>query len=93
MTLGGAFVLGWLVIITSTLCGNECHSEHNEPTFSLIFKVCCEYGLVVPAALLLVSWLLPWRRRHNTLRLATAALAPLSLGALYVLFNVWLTLW
>lgn len=92
VTLGVAFVLGWLVIITSTVCGSECHSDRNEPTFSLIFKVCCGYGLVVPAGLLLVCWLLPWRRRHSTLRLATAVLAPFSLGALYVLFNVWLAL-
>ncbi|MFI6764155.1 hypothetical protein [Streptomyces sp. NPDC050355] len=91
VTLVGGFVLGWVVIITSILCGNECHSDRNEPTFSLILNV-CGYGLVVPAGLLLVSWLPPWRRRHNTLRLAAAVMAPLSLGALYVLFNVWLWL-
>ncbi|WP_405407143.1 hypothetical protein [Streptomyces decoyicus] len=25
-------VLGWLVIMTSALCGNSCHDDRNEPT-------------------------------------------------------------
>lgn len=70
-------VLGWLVVMASALCGNSCHDNHNEPTFSLILKV-CGCGLVVPVGLLLISWLLPWRRRHNESRLAAAILAPLS---------------
>ncbi|WP_413254214.1 hypothetical protein [Streptomyces decoyicus] len=83
-------VLGWLVMMTSAMCGNVCHDDRNEPGFSLILNM-CGYGLVIPLGLLLISWLLPPRRWHAP-RLATAILAPLSLGALYVLFNVWLAL-
>ncbi|WP_244420080.1 hypothetical protein [Streptomyces hygroscopicus] len=84
-------VVGWLVAMTSALCGSACQDDHNEPTFSLILTV-CGCGLVVPVGLLLMSWLLPWRRRHKESRWAAAILAPLSLGALYVVFNVWLVL-
>ncbi|UKY47441.1 hypothetical protein [Streptomyces inhibens] len=49
-------------------------------------------GLIVPVGMLLISWLLRWRRRHNGMRRAAAILAPLSLGALYVLFDVLLAL-
>ncbi|MEW1655920.1 hypothetical protein [Streptomyces sp. NPDC093707] len=42
--------------------------------------------LVVPVALLVVSWVLPRRRRHTALRLTFAVLAPLSLVGLYALF-------
>ncbi|MFF8373438.1 hypothetical protein ACF05W_32115 [Streptomyces lydicus] len=88
VTLVGGFVLGYLAMLTLALCGNACH---NDPDESVILAV-CGWGLVVPVVLLLLSWLLPWRRRHSRARLAFAILAPFSLGELYVLFNVWLAL-
>ncbi|MFD8546300.1 hypothetical protein [Streptomyces sp. NPDC059649] len=89
--LGEGLVLGWLVLMTSAMCGNACHDDRNEPGFSLILNV-CTYALVIPVASLLISWLLPYRRRYRKARLATAVLAPMSLAGIYVLFNVWLAL-
>ncbi|MFE5655427.1 hypothetical protein ACFQ9H_04365 [Streptomyces sp. NPDC056517] len=43
-------------------------------------------GLVLPLGLLVTSWALPRRRRHTARRLTTAALAPLSVVLLYLLF-------
>ncbi|MFI0220392.1 hypothetical protein [Streptomyces lydicus] len=88
VTLWGGFVLGYLALLTLALCGNACN---NDPDASLILTVCV-WSLVVPTVLLLISWFLPWRRRHTATRVAFAILAPFSLGALYVLFNVWLAL-
>ncbi|MFI1348255.1 hypothetical protein ACH4UR_18345 [Streptomyces lydicus] len=88
VTLAGGFVLGYLAVLTLALCGNACH---NDPAEAVIVTV-CGWGLVIPVVLLLISWLLPWRRRHAATRLAFAILAPFSLGALRVLFNVWLAL-
>ncbi|MFI0214065.1 hypothetical protein [Streptomyces lydicus] len=88
VTLAGGFVFGWLAIMTFVVCGSSCDSD---PAGSVIFTA-CTWSLVAPVMLLLISWLLPWRRRYSGARLGFAILAPLSVGAIYVLFNVWLAL-
>ncbi|WP_438490813.1 hypothetical protein [Streptomyces sp. S186] len=85
------FVLGWLFIMTAALCGSACHYGRGAMRFSFILTV-CGWGLVIPMALLLICWLLPWRRRYDQARKAAAILAPFSLGALYIFFNVLLAL-
>ncbi|MFD3998119.1 hypothetical protein [Streptomyces sp. NPDC058548] len=51
-------------------------------TASLTFLI----GLVLPLGLLVTSWALPWRRRHTARRHTTAALAPVSVVLLCLLF-------
>ncbi|WP_406055000.1 hypothetical protein OG462_05545 [Streptomyces sp. NBC_01077] len=43
-------------------------------------------GLVLPLGLLVTSWALPWRRRHTVRRCTIAALAPVSVVLLSLLF-------
>ncbi|MFJ4770564.1 hypothetical protein ACIP88_15835 [Streptomyces uncialis] len=50
-----------------------------EPSFGTAFDV-FRYGLLVPAALLLASWFLPWRRRHAATRIVLAVLAPFTVA-------------
>lgn len=84
-------VTGWLVWLTPALCGNSCDNDHYQANFSFGLTVgAC--GLIVPAGLLLISWVLPWRRRHNGSRVAAAVLALVPLTVLYVLFNIFLAL-
>ncbi|MEU9126352.1 hypothetical protein AB0C96_42275 [Streptomyces sp. NPDC048506] len=84
-------VIFWLVWLTPALCGNSCDNDAYQSTFVLGLKL-FGCGLVIPLALLLISWLLPWRRRHIRLRAVAAILAPVSFGGLYILFNVLLAL-
>ncbi|MFI0219883.1 hypothetical protein [Streptomyces lydicus] len=82
-----ALVIFWLIWLTPALCGNSCDNDAYQSTFTLGLKL-FGAGLAIPLGLLLLSWLLPWRRRHTASRAAAAILAPLSLGCLYILFNV-----
>ncbi|MFI5941464.1 hypothetical protein ACIBCB_14575 [Streptomyces uncialis] len=67
--------------LSQMACGacTEAELDRFDPSFGTAFDV-FRYGLLVPAALLLASWFLPWRRRHAATRIVLAVLAPFTVA-------------
>ncbi|WP_229852421.1 hypothetical protein [Streptomyces albospinus] len=87
VTVNVGFVLGWLVFLTPAVCCSCGGERLDRFVSSLKFaSIVCGFGLVVPVGLLVVSWVLPRRRRHNAFRVTSALLAPLALVGLFALF-------
>ncbi|WP_159030875.1 hypothetical protein [Streptomyces sp. 769] len=87
VTLLGALVVGWLAFLTPVLFDHDSNRTRMVERYEVGLAVSA-CGLVVPLAMLVISWVLPWRRHHRGSRVAAAVLAPVLLGVLYVLVLV-----
>lgn len=67
--------------LSQMACGAcaETELDRFDPSFETAFDV-LRYGLLLPVALLLASWFLPWRRRHAATRIVLAVLAPFTVA-------------
>jgi hypothetical protein len=90
ITLPAAFCAGVYVLLASMNC-DSCSRERLaefDASFHPAFLVFA-FGLPVPLILLIlliVSWSLPWQRRHNSRRTTLAVLAPACALTLFALF-------
>ncbi|MEU4849217.1 hypothetical protein [Streptomyces gilvosporeus] len=80
-------ITGFFAVIVgmmSPMVCDSCSSAEADRFGTLFLAYFC--GLLVPVALLLASWILPWRRKYAVIRIVLAALAPCSVVALVVLY-------
>ncbi|WP_187363760.1 hypothetical protein [Streptomyces piniterrae] len=79
--------LGFFAVIVGMMSPMVCDScsRAEADRFGVLFLGYFA-GMLVPAALLIVSWILPWRRKHAANRIAFAAFAPCSVVALVLLY-------
>ncbi|MEU6676384.1 hypothetical protein [Streptomyces sp. NPDC046925] len=87
LTLPAAFVAFAFAALSPMACDSctDAQSALFDPSYDTAFTV-FQFGLTVPAALLLSAWALPWQQRLAARRALLAVLAPVSVLALYLLF-------
>lgn len=79
-----AFVFAGLSPMACDSCARPDQTRF-DATFGTAFAV-FTWGLAVPAVLLVLSWMLPWRHRYAARRVVLALAAFLSVPFLYALF-------
>ncbi|OAR23373.1 hypothetical protein A8W25_24070 [Streptomyces sp. ERV7] len=87
LTLPAAFLALVFAGLSPMAC-DSCDQAQNArftPSFDTAFAV-FQAGLLLALTLLLVSWVLPWRRRLAPRRVLFAVLAPLCVICSYVTF-------
>ncbi|MGW2628675.1 hypothetical protein ACWC2K_04990 [Streptomyces chattanoogensis] len=72
------------VLMLSPMACDSC-SQAGQDRFGVLFWSFA-VGLLIPVALLVISWCLPWRREYLAARITLAAFAPGSLIGMLLLF-------